>query len=146
MMQTTDTEAKVMTSSRESSTVAVRLTGETLQTIEQAAKRRELSLGLYLREAGYAAASRRRRPRRRRQGRMARAKIQPGPQPKAAAIDTDAVATAVAGKLRHSVADWMPDHDGYSRWDDNPLVSFAMMFVPALIGGLTGGAAVLILT
>ena len=145
MMQTTETEAKDI-ASKGTQTVAVRLTGETLQAIEHAARRKQLSLGLYLREAGYAAASRRRTPRQRRQGRMARAKIQQGPQPKAAVIDTDAVATAVAAKLRHSVADWMPDQDaGYSRWDDNPLVFFAAIGAAALIGGLACRAAVLIL-
>ena len=58
MVQSNETEARNTTSQ----TVSVRMTGEILQTIEQAAERKQLSVGQYLREAGYAAASRRRRP------------------------------------------------------------------------------------
>ena len=134
MVQSNETEARNTTSQ----TVSVRMTGEILQTIEQAAERKQLSVGQYLREAGYAAASRRRRPRRRGQGRLRRAR------PQAASIDVDGVAAAVAAKLGNMLARWMPDQDdGYRRWNDNAVLVliFAMMVGAGAIGGLVAGLA-----
>ena len=125
-----------------SRSVGVRLTGETLRAVEQAAERKGLSPGQYLKEAGYAAATRHQRVRRRRPRRHARTRAQHRPQPEAAIIDVDAVATAVAGKLERYVAEWLPDQDaGYNWWADDRVNSIALVSMAALVGAATALAA-----